>query len=68
MAKRMFVEGEFQPPESERAAARRLMAGLDEHAAKHGMVVSGDVTISASEESVFGAPRVMRLEADVVSR
>ena len=68
MAKRMYVEGEFQPPESPREAAHRMMARLDEEAAKHGMAVAGDVTIMASEESVFGAPRVMRLEADVVTR
>lgn len=66
--RRMFVEGEFQPPESPREAAHRMMARLDEEAAKRGMAVTGDVTILASDESIFGAPRVMRLEADVVTR
>ena len=66
--KRMFVEGEFAPPETERAAAHRLMAKLDEHAAEHGMVVTGDVVIAASKPSLFAVPRTMRLEADVVTR
>ena len=68
MTKRMFVEGEFTHPESERMAAQRMMAVLDEAAAGHGMVVTGDVEIAASEPSLFGVPRKMRLEADVVSR
>jgi hypothetical protein len=66
--KRMFVEGEFTEREGVRNAARRLMAKLDEHAAKHGMVVTGDVAIAASEPSIFAVPRTMRLEADVVTR
>lgn len=69
MTKRMFVEGEFSAPESERMAAQRLMGKLDEHAAEHGMIVTGDVEISATEPNKFFAvPRVMRLEADVVTR
>lgn len=65
---RMFVEGEFSAPESERQAAARLMAVLDESAAQHGMAVRGDVDIAASETSLFAVPRTMRLEADVVTR
>jgi hypothetical protein len=68
MGKRMFVEGEFSAPESERMAARRLMRELDDEAARNGVAVTGDVTIMASEPSLFAAPRTMRLEADVVSR
>ena len=66
--KRMFVEGDFAQSEGVRNAARRMMAELDEAAAKNGMVVSGDVEIAASEPSPFGVPRTMRLEADVVTR
>lgn len=66
---RMFVEGEFARPESERMAATRLMRELDNHAAQHGMAVVGDVEISATEESkIFAMPRTMRLEADVATR
>lgn len=65
---RMYVEGEFTAPESEREAAARLMAVLDESAAQHGMVIHGDVEIAASETSLFAVPRTMRLEADVVTR
>lgn len=66
--KRMFVEGEFAEPESEREAAHRLMAELDNAAAEAGMVVTGDVVIAASKQSLFAVPRTMRLEADVVTR
>jgi hypothetical protein len=66
--KRMFVEGEFTDREGLRNAARRLMAELDEAAAKNGMVVAGDVEIAATETSLFAVPRTMRLEADVVTR
>ena len=65
---RMFVEGEFTDREGERMAARRLMAELDEAAAKEGMEVVGDVAIAASETSLFAVPRTMRLEADVAPR
>lgn len=65
---RMFVEGEFAEPESERMAAQRMMKVLDESAAGHGMVVSGDVEIATSKPSLFAVPRNMRLEADVVTR
>lgn len=69
MSKRMFVEGEFTDREGERNAARRLMAHLDEEAAKNGMVVTGDVAIAASEPNrFFAVPRTMRLEADVETR
>jgi hypothetical protein len=66
--KRMFVEGEFTDHEGVRNAARRLMAELDEAAAKNGVKVTGDVSIAASEPSLFAVPRTMRLEADVVTR
>lgn len=66
--KRMYAEGEFAPPESERMAAQRLMAVLDESAAGHGMVVSGDVEILASEPHPLTQVRMMRLEAEVVTR
>lgn len=68
MAKRMFVQGEFTDAEGVRAAARRLMAELDDAAAKNGMTVTGEVEIAASESSLFAVPRTMRLEADVVTR
>lgn len=68
MPKRMFVEGEFVHPESERMAAQRMMQVLDEAAAGHGMKVAGDVEIATSEASLFAVPRKMRLEADVVTR
>ena len=66
--KRMFVEDEFTDAEGVRNAARRMMAELDEAAAKNGMAVTGDVEIAASEPSLFAVPRTMRLEADVVTR
>ena len=67
--KRMFVEGEWNDAhESTHAAMQRLMRELDDNAAKHGMAVSGDVSIAVSEKSLFAVPRVMRLEADVVTR
>ena len=67
--KRMFVEGEWNDAhESTHAAMQRLMRELDDHAAKHGMVVTGDVAIAVSEKSLFAVPRTMRLEADVVTR
>jgi hypothetical protein len=66
--KRMFVEGEFTDREGVRNAARRMMAELDEAAAKNGMKVHGEVSIAASEPSIFAVPRTMRLEADVVTR
>ena len=67
--KRMFVEGEWSDAhESTHAAMQRLMRELDDHAAKHGMVVTGDVAIAVSEKSLFAVPRTMRLEADVVTR
>ena len=65
---RMFVEGEFAHPESERMAAQRMMKVLDEAAAGHGMSVSGEVEIATSQTSLFAVPRKMRLEADVVTR
>ena len=65
---RMFVEGEFAHPESERMAAQRMMKVLDEAAASHGMSVSGEVEIATSQTSLFAVPRKMRLEADVVTR
>lgn len=68
MPKRMFVEGEFADPESERMAAQRLMKVLDESAAGHGMEVAGDVEIATAPPSLFAVPRKMRLEADVVTR
>lgn len=68
MSKRMFVEGEFSEPESERMAAQRMMRVLDEAAAGHGMRVDGDVEIATSKQSPFAVPRKMRLEADVVTR
>lgn len=68
MSKRMFVEGEFAEPESERMAAQRMMRVLDEAAAGHGMRVDGDVEIATSKPSLFAVPRKMRLEADVVTR
>lgn len=66
--KRMFVEGEFTDREGVRSAAARLMRELDDEAARHGMVVKGDVSIAASEQSIWALPRTMRLEADVVAR
>lgn len=66
--RRMFVQGDFAYPETPRAAASRLMSRLDEEAARHGMRVAGDVTISVSEQSVFAVAREIRLEADVVTR
>lgn len=68
MSKRMFAEGEFAPPESERMAAQRLMSVLDEAAAGHGMAVAGEVEILASEANPLTDVRLMRLEADVVTR
>lgn len=68
MPKRMYAEGEFAPPETERMAAQRLMSVLDEAAAGHGMAVSGDVDILASDPHPLTDVREMRLEADVVSR
>lgn len=67
--RRMFVEGEWNDShESTHAAMQRLMRELDDEAARNGMVVSGDVAIAVSEKSLFAVPRVMRLEADVVTR
>lgn len=66
--RRMFAEGEFAPPESERMAAQRLMAVLDESAAGHGMAVSGEVDVLASDPHPLTQARTMRLEADVVTR
>lgn len=67
--RRMFVEGEWNDArESTHAAMQRLMRELDDEAARNGMVVSGDVAIAVSEKSLFAVPRVMRLEADVVTR
>lgn len=66
--RRMFVEGEFTDREGVRNAAQRLMVELDLEAARNGVKVVGDVSIAASEPSVFAMPRTMRLEADVVSR
>lgn len=67
--RRMFVEGEWnEAHESTHAALQRMMRELDDHAAKHGMVVSGDVAIAVSDRSIFAVPRTMRLEADVVTR
>lgn len=67
--RRMFVEGEWNDAhEQPRMALRRMMAELDEAAAKEGMVVTGDVAIAVSEPSLFAVPRTMRLEADVVTR
>lgn len=64
----MFVQDDYcHVSESERMAAQRLMRELDKRAAENGREVSGDVTIAASEVSPFGY-RVMRLEADTVSR
>lgn len=67
--RRMFVEGEWNDAhESTHAAMQRMMRELDDEAARNGMVVSGDVAIAVSEKSLFAVPRVMRLEADVVTR
>lgn len=67
--RRMFVEGEWNDRyESTHQAVQRMMAELDEAAAKNGMVVTGDVAIAVSERSLFAVPRTMRLEADVVTR
>lgn len=67
--RRMFVEGEWSLlTESPRAASQRMMRELDDAAAMKGMVVSGDVAIAVSERGLFGLPRTMRLEADVVTR
>ena len=67
--RRMFVEGEWNDAhESTHAAMQRLMRELDDEAARNGMVVTGDVAIAVSEKSLFAVPRVMRLEADVVTR
>lgn len=68
MPKRMYAEGEFVPPESERMAAQRLMSVIDEAAAEHGMAVTGDVDILASDPHPLTQVRMMRLEADVVTR
>jgi hypothetical protein len=68
MTKRMYAEGEFAPPESERMAAQRLMQVLDESAAGHGMSVTGDVDILASDPHPLTQVRMMRLEADVETR
>ena len=65
--KRMFAEGEFSPPESERMAAQRLMSVIDEAAAQHGMVVTGEVDILASAPHPLPSVRTMRLEAHVVT-
>lgn len=65
---RMYVEGEFTDAEGERNAAQRLMRELDDHAAQHGMKVTGDVAVAASERSLWLVPRTMRLEADVETR
>jgi hypothetical protein len=67
--RRMFVEGEWNDHhESTHHAAQRMMAELDEAAAREGMVVAGPVEIAVSERSLFAVPRTMRLEADVVTR
>ena len=67
--KRMFVEGEWSDvAEKPRDVLQRLMRELDDHAAQNGMAVAGDVEISVSEPSAFAIPRIMRLEADVVTR
>lgn len=67
--RRMFVEGEWNDAhESTHAAMQRMMRALDDEAARNGMVVSGDVAVAVSEKSLFAVPRVMRLEADVVTR
>jgi hypothetical protein len=66
--RRMYVQGEFAPPESERTAAERLMRSLDDQAAKNGMAVTGDVEILTTKPSLFAVPRQMYLEADVVPR
>ena len=67
--RRMFVEGEWNDAhEQPRMALQRLMCELDDEAARAGMMVVGDVSIFASEPSLFAVPRTMRLEADVVTR
>lgn len=67
--RRMFVEGEWNDAhESTHAAMQRLMRELDDEAARNGMAITGDVAIAVSEKSLFAVPRVMRLEADVVTR
>lgn len=68
MPKRMYAEGEFAPPESERMAAHRLMSVIDQSAAEHGMAVAGEVEIQASDPHPLTQVRIMRLEADVVTR
>ena len=67
-SKRLFVQDDYASvAESERMAAQRLMKALDEEAAKRGRVLSGEVTVMASEPSPFGF-RTMRLEADTEAR
>lgn len=67
--RRMFVEGEWsESAERPHQVLQRLMRELDDHAAKAGMAVAGEVEIAVSEPSLFAVPRVMRLEADVVTR
>lgn len=64
---RMFAEDWLAVGESRRAGVARLMAALDDEAAKVGHVVRGDVTISEGESPLMPAPFV-RLEAEVVPR
>lgn len=67
--RRMFVEGEWnEAHETTHHAAQRMMAELDQAAAREGMMVAGPVEIAVSEKSLFSVPRTMRLEADVVTR
>jgi hypothetical protein len=64
----MFAEGEAARYESDRMAAQRIMAYLDEQAAQAGMAISGEVTIAATEPHPLTGSRTMRLEADVATR
>ena len=64
---RMFVEGVIGALDSDRDGAQKLMRELDDVAAAEGMAVAGDVEISEVDSPLVPG-RVIRLEADVVTR
>jgi hypothetical protein len=61
----MFVEDTPTATETPRALVSRLMAELDDRAAREGHRVAGDVTILEYPKSVFEFAPKIRLEADV---
>lgn len=62
---RMFVEDQLGDWESPRMGVQRLMRELDDHAAREGHRVDGDVTIQQFARDAWGR-QGLRLEADVI--